>query len=52
MTMKLDEELLKVTNEFTDCVLGDIVKHLVNVVKDNEPETHKEKAINLIQEWL
>ena len=52
MIMKLDEELLKVTNEFTDCVLGDIVKHLVNVVKDNEPKANKKKAIKLIREWL
>lgn len=50
--IKFDDELLKLTNEFADSVLGDVVKHLVNVVKDVEPETHKEKAVKLIQECL
>ena len=52
MIMKLDEELLKVTNEFADSVLSDIVKHLLKVVRDVEPKANKKKAIKIIQEWL
>lgn len=52
MITKLDDELLKVTNEFSDCVLGDIIKHLINVVRDIDAETNKDKAVELIQEWL